>query len=219
MERAIEQIRVNASKSPPTPWSDYVNTVPIPDNPFIKRIHYVTVGADILAFKNGITKGIYILRHPCIILINIFRMYKALVEETNDSWDEIGNQLYYILDTYQQKINDDYDKMTFEKKVRNEETGRYTSYHFTRPLNNTSQRVSQLNMRRKAINMTRERHNVKANERIATLNMEFEWSAQPSTQVSIQSPPTISPVDGVYGALVGDIDFVQSFSEDEDYLR
>ena len=57
MERVIEQIRVNARKSPPQPWSDGFNNVPIPRNsPFIERIHYST-SKNTSLFSNRITKA------------------------------------------------------------------------------------------------------------------------------------------------------------------
>lgn len=218
MERVIEQIRVNACKLPPMPWSDYVMTIPIPkDNPFIELIHQSTSNNDKNDFSNQITKGIYILRHPCIILMNIFRMYKALMKKTNNSWDVIGTPLYTLLHDYQKEINDSYDTLSFASRRRNEETGRYLDYGVSRPLNNTSIRVRALNTRRKTINMTRERQVVRANERIATLHkndrfldVNFEWTAQLSDPIQITSPTVVvTPEDGVYGALVRDIDFVQ----------
>lgn len=209
MERVIEQIRVNARKSPPQPWSDGFNSVPIPrDSPFIERIHYSTPKNTRL-FSDAITKGIYILRHPCIILLNLFSMYTWLTEETKNSWDIIGDQLESIFRTHHHAINTSYDTMTFEYKRKNEETGRYTSYSFSNPMDNTDRRARKLNARRKAINLTRERHNVKANERIATLNLEFEWTAQPSSPVEITTDNGIQPQVGVYGALVDDIRAVQ----------
>lgn len=212
MERVIEQIRVNARKLPPMPWSDYALCIPIPfENPFIERIHYSTSNLDRGNFNNEITRGIYILRHPCIILINIFRMYKALVKKTRDPWETIRAPLFNILKNYRKEINDSYDTMSFESKRRNEETGRYTYYGVTAPLNNTSNRSHRLNARRKNINMTRERQIVRANERIATLrnNEIFEWSAEPSDPIAITSPTDVPQMNGVYGALVSDIEFVQ----------
>lgn len=215
MERVIEQIRVNARKSPPQPWSDGFNSVPIPDNsPFIERIHYSTSNNTRL-FSKSITKGIYILRHPCIILLNLFSMYTWLTKETKNSWDIIGDQLYHIFQTHHHAINTSYDTMTFEYKRKNEETGRYTSYSFSNPMDNTDRRARKLNARRKAINLTRERHNVKANERIATLNLEFEWTAQLSSPVEITTEHVIQPHDGVYGALKEDIENVQLELEQE----
>ena len=217
MERVIEQIRVNARKLPPMPWSDYALTIPIPEeNPFIEPIYHSTSNKNKNDFSNHITKGIYILRHPCIILINIFRMYKALVKKTKNSWDVIGTPLYDLLLTHQQQINVSYDTLSFASRRRNEETGSYVDYGVSRPLNNTSNRMRALNTRRKTINMTRERQVVRANERIATLHSndnflgaDFEWTAQLSDPIPIDSPTAIHPVAGVYGALVDDIDFVQ----------
>ena len=162
-------------------------------------------------------------------------MYKSLVKETGNSWETIRVPLFNILKDYRKEINDSYDTMTFEYKRKNEETGRYMSYSFTNPMDNTDRRARKLNARRKAINMTRERQVVKANERIATLHMNerflhenFEWSAQLSDPITIAPPTDITPMNGVYGALVSDIDFVQEqlsqerrlfMLEENNYLR
>ena len=68
MERVIESIRVNAHKSPPTPWSDYAKSVPIPnENPFLEMIHYEMRGADEKISTKGNLRHIHIaapLHHP-----------------------------------------------------------------------------------------------------------------------------------------------------------
>ena len=99
-------------------------------------------------------------------------------------------------------------------------------------MDNTDRRARKLNARRKAINLTRERHNVKANERIATLHkndifldVNFEWTAPLSDPIQITSPTVVVtfeddvyvttdngtqlPQFGVYGALKKDIEVVQ----------
>ena len=135
-------------------------------------------------------------------------MYTWLTKETKNSWDIIGNELNRIFEHTTMRLTS-YDTMTFEYKRKNEETGRYTSYSFSNPMDNTDRRARKLNARRKAINLTRERHNVKANERIAILNLDFEWTAQLSSPVEITTEHVIQPQDGVYGALEDDIRAVQ----------
>ena len=156
-ERVIESIRQGGALNPSRPWSDFVPTASIrSNNPFLRALktkQIITHAEE--KYTTGIKKTSYILIHPCLILMNIYHSYKALSLNYTD-WEFMEDKIERLFRQYTDDINEYREGMSFEIKLKNPQTNRYTDIRYTRPFFNTQLRIEEMLKRYKKYNSTEE---------------------------------------------------------------
>jgi len=187
IERHVEEIRQNAQKTPPAPWTAKTSHK-------FKKMHIPLLR---VLRRNVDNKVSYFLAHPSIILMNIIHRFQSV--QCDDVKEKIEHLLYHC----HEELNRCDESISIEYRVKNEETGRFTEFGFTRRDNNTEQRRRYLLKRFKKNNRIKDSYVIKANGYMETYDHDLgieNLNISPAPQLS--SPRQITFVPGVYGPTV-----------------
>lgn len=201
IERVIESIRRGSEMSPPRPWSDLVPTSSIPkNNPFLRVLYTYQPPrqAETKQGVGGVVKSRYILTHPCLMLMNVYHSFLAMIEKHgHDDWAFFKEEISHVMITYADDINAYQESMSFEYRARNKETRRYTELGYTRTYDNSSIRLRRLLKRHKKYYSTSDSFLIRANKRMDLLENPlplcmFEGAASIQSQAKpIPPSPTL----------------------------
>jgi len=187
IERYVEEIRQNAQKTPPAPWTAKTRhkfrNMPIP---LLREL-----------YRNDDNKVSYFLAHPSIILMNIIHRFQSV------QCDDVKIRIEHLLYECHEELNRCDETISIEYRVKNEETGRYTEFGFTRRDTNTKYRKNKLGKRFKKNNRATDSYVIKANGYMETYDMDITRE-EPVILDAPQLPPPRRIVfqPGVYGPTV-----------------
>ena len=184
IERHVEEIRQNAQKTPPAPWTAKTRhkfrNMPIP---LLRQL-----------YRNDDNTVSYFLAHPSIILMNIIHRFQSV------DCDDVKRKIEHLLYECHEQLNRCDESISIEYRVKNEETGRFTEFGFTRRDDNTIRRRRYLLKRFKKNNRVKDSYVIKANGYMETYDMDITRE-EPVISRAPQLPPPrrIEFQPGVYG--------------------
>ena len=187
IERHVEEIRQNAQKTPPAPWTAKTRhkfgNMPIP---LLREL-----------YRNDDNIVSYFLAHPSIILMNIIHRFQSV------PCDDVKRRIKHLLYECHEELNKCDESISIEYRIKNTETGRYTEFGFTRRDTNTRYRKIKLLRRLKKNKRASDSYVIKANEYMETYNNDITEEV-PFISPAPQLPPPrrIAFEPGVYGPTV-----------------